>query len=64
MTAIEQFLWAVVKVESRIPVSVEACCDEPSAKRRERLLRKRMHRENDETGVFRVKRPKPTPHCA
>jgi len=60
MTAPDRLLWVVVKVESGIPVSVDACRVEPSATRRERLLRKRMGPENDATGGFRVKMGKPT----
>ena len=48
---IEQ-MWVVVKVESGIPVAVDAYRDEQSAKVREQLLRTYMHPENDETGVF------------
>jgi len=47
-------LWVIVKVESGIPVTVEAYEDERSAKAREQVLRKHMHPENDETGIFVV----------
>lgn len=47
-----ELLWIVVKVESGIPVLVEAYRDKPSAERREQLLRIDMGPENDETGVF------------
>ncbi len=53
-------LWVVVKVESGVPVTAEAYRDERTARRRERLLRKRMHPENDETGIFRIKIGKAT----
>ena len=47
-------LWVVVKVESGIPVIVEAYRDKQSAEAREQYLRKCMHPENDETGVFEI----------
>ena len=49
-----ELLWAVVKVESGIPVMVEAYRDRQSAEMREQSLRKDMHPENDETGVFEI----------
>lgn len=49
-----ELLWAVVKVESGIPVAVEAYRDRQSAETREQFLRRYMHPENDETGVFEV----------
>ena len=49
-----ELLWVVVKVESGIPVVVEAYRDRQSAEMREQSLRKDMHPENDETGVFEV----------
>lgn len=49
-----ELLWVVVKVESGIPVVVEAYRDRQSAEMREQPLRKDMHPENDETGVFEV----------
>lgn len=50
-----EVIWIVVKVESGIPVSVEAYRNRQSAKKRESLFRRHMHPENDETGVFEVK---------
>lgn len=47
-------LWVVVKVESGIPVTVEAYRDKQSAEMREQFLRTYMHPENDETGVFEI----------
>ena len=49
-----ELLWVVVKVESGIPVTVEAYRDRLSAEMREKSLREHMHPENDETGVFGV----------
>ena len=49
-----ELLWAVVKVESGIPVIIEAYRDGQSAEMREQSLRKDMHPENDETGVFEI----------
>lgn len=49
-----ELLWAVVKVESGIPVMVEAYRNEQAAMTREQCLRAHMHPENDETGVFEV----------
>jgi len=49
-----ELLWAVVKVESGIPVMVEAYQDRQSAEMREQSLRKEMRPENDETGVFEI----------
>jgi len=49
-----KLLWVVVKVESGIPVMIEAYGDKKSAEMRERDLRKYMHPENDETGVFEI----------
>ncbi len=49
-----ELLWAVVKVESGIPVMVEAYRDRQSAKTRDLSLRKDMHPENDEAGVFEI----------
>jgi len=47
-----ELLWVVVKVESGIPVGVEAYGDARSALAREREWRKGMNPDNDETGVF------------
>jgi len=57
MMSQEQFdlLWVVVKVESGIPVTVEAYRDRQYAEMRERRLRKCMHPENDETGIFEIR---------
>jgi hypothetical protein len=49
-------LWVVVKVESGIPVMVEAYLNKQPAKMRNRFLRKHMHPENDETGIFEIPR--------
>ena len=46
--------WIVVKVESGIPVTVEAYRDRLSAEMREQAWRERMNSDNDETGVFEV----------
>ena len=59
-----ELLWAVVKVESGIPVTVEAYRDRQSAKTREQSLRKEMHSENDETGVFEIQIEDATPLTA
>lgn len=48
-------IWIVVEVESGIPVLTEAYLDAESAVQREQTLRKEMHPENDETGVFEIK---------
>lgn len=56
-----ELLWAVVKVESGIPVMVEAYRDRQSAEMREQSLRKDMHPENDETGVFEIQIEDATP---
>ena len=47
-------LWVVMKVESGIPVMVQACLDRQCAQMREQVLRQHMHPENDETGVFEI----------
>jgi hypothetical protein len=52
-----ELLWVVVKVESGIPVMVEAYRDKRYAQMRERSLRKHMHPENDETGIFEIQTP-------
>ena len=44
----------LVKVESGIPVSVEAFHEKKKAEQREKHLRKRMHPDNDETGLFEI----------
>ena len=59
-----ELLWVVVKVESGIPVMVEAYRDKQSAEVRERSLRKCMHPENDETGVFEIQIGYATPLAA
>jgi len=47
-------LWIVVKVESGIPVAVEAYSDRRSAEMREQAWRERMNPDDDESGVFEV----------
>ena len=47
-------LWIVVKIESGIPVTVEAYRDRRSAEMREQAWRERMNPDNDESGVFEV----------
>ncbi|MCR4315474.1 MAG: hypothetical protein NUW37_03885 [Planctomycetes bacterium] len=49
-------LWAVVSVWRGLPSDVELFRDEETARRREKLLRKRMPLE-DEIGVFQVGLP-------
>jgi len=49
-----ELLWVVVKVESGIPVSVEAYRDRRSAEMREQSFRGHMNLENDEAGVFEI----------
>lgn len=46
-------LWVVVKVESGVPVMVDAYLDSRSAGKREQFLRKNMHPENDGIGVLK-----------
>lgn len=46
--------YIVVSVEAGIPTAVEAYRDLHSAQEREQFLRKRMHPENDETGIFEI----------
>jgi hypothetical protein len=46
--------WVVVKVESGIPVCVEAYAEAESAHLREHWLRERMNPENDESEVFQI----------
>jgi hypothetical protein len=46
--------WAVVKVESGIPVMVSIFSDESIARTQEQCLRADMNLEDDETGVFQV----------
>lgn len=48
-------IWIVVEVASGIPVLAEAYHDEKTAMAREQTLRKEMHPENNETGVFEIK---------
>jgi len=59
-----ELLWVVVKVESGIPVMVEVYRDRQSAEIREQSLRKYMHPENDETGVFEIQIGYATPLAA
>ena len=51
-----ELLWVVIKVESGIPVMAEAYGDKKSAKIREQYLRKHMQPENDETGIFEIRK--------
>lgn len=51
-------LWAVVKVVSGIPTAVELYRGKKEAEKRERFLRRRMHPENDETGIFEITLPR------
>jgi len=44
--------WVVVEVAAGIPVSVNGFKSRKAAQKHERKLRKEMHPENDETGVF------------
>lgn len=46
--------WAVVKVESGIPVTVEVYLKWEDAKKREKYYRENMNLDNDETGVFEL----------
>ena len=52
-------LWIVVKVESGIPVTVEAYRDRLSAEMQEQAWRERMNPDNDETEVFEVQMGQP-----
>jgi hypothetical protein len=52
-------LWIVVKVESGIPVTVEAYRDRRSAEMQEQAWRERMNPDNDESGVFEVQMGQP-----
>jgi len=45
-------VWVVVMVAAGIPVSVDGFKSRGAAQKHERKLRKEMHPENDETGVF------------
>jgi len=44
--------WVVVEVAAGIPVSVDGFKSRKAAQKHEQKLRKEMHPENDETGVF------------
>ena len=46
--------YVVVKVESGIPVMVEPHATFQRAQACEQALRKRMHPEKDETGLFKI----------
>lgn len=46
--------YALVKVESGVPVDVRLYKNEKSARRAEELSRRNLNLENDETGVFEV----------
>ena len=50
-------LWIVVEVMAGIPVSARAFACEADALVCERAVRRRMHPERDECGVFRVRMP-------
>lgn len=50
MTAPKRLLQVTVNAGGGIPASVATCSDEPSTKRQERLLRKRIHSANNDTG--------------
>lgn len=47
-------LWVVVEVYRGIPVGAEAYSDVQFAVEREQFLRKHIHPEDDETGIFEV----------
>ena len=49
-----ELIWAVVKVESGIPVTVKAYRNMKAAEMREKFWRKNMHQENDEIGIFEI----------
>jgi hypothetical protein len=49
-----QVVWAVVLVESGIPVMAEAYRDENTARLREQSLRNGIRPDYDEIGVFEV----------
>ena len=50
----KQKLWIAVKVERGLPVEVKPYRSKTSAIRRERLWRKQMNIDYDDTGVFAV----------
>jgi len=47
--------WIVVEVMAGIPALVKAFRYYKSARKHEKLLRRHMHPENDETGIFEAK---------
>lgn len=47
-------LWAVVKVESGIPVTIKAFLNRKDAEEQEKKFREKMNSDNDETGVFEI----------
>lgn len=47
-------LWVVVKVESGVPVIVEAYYRQKTARSRERLLRRNIREDYDTVNVFEV----------
>lgn len=47
-------LWVLVHVARGIPVAVEAFYNLKSAEKRERLLRKNLNLNDDETGIFEI----------
>jgi hypothetical protein len=49
-----EVIWVVVTVAAGIPVSVQGFRQREAARKHERRLRKHMHPENDETGLFAV----------
>jgi len=48
-------LWLLVHVASGIPVSVEAYAESTAARKREKSLRCRINRDNDEMGIFLIR---------
>lgn len=48
-------IYIIVEVQSGIPVEAKAFRYERSAIKHEKLLRKHMNLDNDETGIFEVK---------
>lgn len=48
-------LWLVVKVERGFPALIKAFFTENAALKQERVWRKQMNRDYDETGIFYIK---------
>jgi hypothetical protein len=48
-------LWIAVKVERGFPTKVKAFYTETAALKQERIWRKQMNLDYDETGVFQIK---------